>query len=189
MRLFIAVEIEDSNVLSKVISLKNELLSCVRDVRSIKPVEDENIHLTIRFLGEVSEALIPSIKSCLRKCEEVSSFRIVLRGVGAFPSTSRPRVVWVGVSEGVNELKLLRKLLDKCLNTIVRPERQEFVPHITIARIKSRGYDPRCLSNFFQTYTDVELGTTSVTMVKLKQSILRPQGPVYRDVFTIKLKG
>ncbi len=188
MRLFIAVEIEDQGVLSKIISLKNQLITCSKGGRGIKAVEDENIHLTIRFLGEVSEALIPSIKACLDRCSEINSFTMKIKGIGAFPSFSRPRVIWVGVDQGVNELKNIRKILDRCLNTIVRPEPQEFVPHITIARIKSRNYDVRCLSNFIETYRDYEIGETPVTMVKLKQSILRPQGPIYKDVATVRLR-
>ncbi|OYT48518.1 MAG: RNA 2',3'-cyclic phosphodiesterase [Desulfurococcales archaeon ex4484_42] len=187
VRLFIAVEIENTETLRRIINLRDELLTCSKGGRGIKGVEDENIHLTIRFIGEVSEALLPSIINCLKPCGELKSFMMEVKGVGAFPSISRPRVIWVGVSKGSDELKMIRKIIDKCLNQIVRPEPQEFVPHITIGRIKG-SYDRMCLQNFLNTHVDEVIGESKVTKIKLKRSILRPQGPEYHDVYEVNLR-
>ncbi len=187
IRLFIAVEVEDEETFRRIIKLRDELLTCSKGARGIKGVEDENIHLTLRFIGEVSEALLPSIMSCVKGCSNFESFEIEVKGVGAFPSYSRPRVIWVGVGRGADKLKLLRRILDKCLNQIVKPEPQEFIPHITLGRIKG-SYDRVCLQTFINTHADEVIGTSKVTKVKLKRSILRPQGPEYHDILEVSLK-
>jgi len=187
VRLFVAIEIENEDVWRRVIELRNELLSCSRGGRGIKGVEDENIHLTIRFIGEVDESLVPSIINCIRECERFKSFTMEVSGVGVFPSLSRPRVVWIGIGEGSEELKIIRKTVDECLNKIVKPEHQEFVPHITIGRIKG-GYDKLCLQNFISSHSNEVLGKSKVTKIKLKRSILRPQGPEYHDLYEVRLK-
>ncbi len=187
LRLFIAVEIENPDVLKKIIALRDELLSCSKGSRGIKGVEDENIHLTIRFLGEVPESLVPMIRNCLNECKNISKFEIEIRGVGAFPSVSRPRVIWVGISKGIEELKTLRRMIDRCLGAMVRPDDKEFVPHITIGRIKG-SCDRACLASFINSHSDELLGTSPVTKVKLKRSILRPQGPEYIDIYEVELK-
>ena len=187
LRLFIAVEIESNDVLKKIIELRDELLSCSRGGRGIKGVEDENIHLTIRFLGEVPESLIPVIRNCLNECRGIGKFNMEIRGVSAFPSVVKPRVVWVGVSSGINELRAIRKTIDKCLGNMVKPDDKEFVPHITIGRIKG-SYDRACLASFINSHSDELIGTTPVTKVKLKRSILRPQGPEYIDIYEVELK-
>ncbi|OYT52068.1 MAG: RNA 2',3'-cyclic phosphodiesterase [Desulfurococcales archaeon ex4484_204] len=187
VRLFIAIEIEDEDVLRRVIALRDEVLGCSKE-REIKGVEDENIHLTLRFIGEVSESLVPAIINCLDRCSKYSQFTMELRGVGVFPSLSRPRVIWVGVKGGASELKTLRGVLDDCLRDIKRPEHQEFVPHITIARVKRR-ISGSCLRDFIMSHSDDLVGTSRVTKVVLKRSILKPQGPEYIDIHTVKLKG
>ena len=185
IRLFIAVEVEDTDVLRKIIAIRDQIVACGRG-RGIKIVEDENIHLTLRFIGEVSEALLPSIEKCLDICASFKKFRVVIKGVGAFPSLSRPRVIWVGIDEGVSQLRQMRIVLDKCLRGIVQPDRHEFTPHITIARVKG-SINRECLLSVIKENQDLIIGKYVVTSIKLKRSILRPQGPLYVDLKTVKL--
>ncbi len=185
IRLFIAVEIEDANVLKRVISFRDQVIACGRG-GGIKAVEDENIHLTIRFIGEVPEALLPSIEKCLDLCASVKKFKVIVKGVGAFPNISRPRVIWVGVEEGADKFRQLRRILDECLKDIVRPDKHEFTPHITVARIKG-GVDRECIASLISENQDQIFGEYTVTTVKLKRSILRPQGPLYIDLKSVKL--
>ena len=185
IRLFIAVEVEDANVLKRIITFRDQVVACARG-RGVKAVEDENIHLTIRFIGEVPEALLPSIEKCLDLCASVKKFKVIVKGVGAFPSLSRPRVIWVGVEEGADQFRQLRKILDNCLKDIVSPDKHEFTPHITIARVKG-SIDRECLASLISENQDLVFGEYTVTTVKLKRSILRPQGPLYIDLKSVKL--
>ncbi len=184
MRVFIAVEIENRDVLNKLISIKREIESC--GGRAIKPVEDENIHLTIRFIGEVPESYLPRIRECMDMMRAVKRFSMTVAGIGVFPNPARPRVIWAGVVDGVKELKELRTIADKCLRGIAQPDRHGFSPHITLARVKSRVGS--CMRDVIERYTDTVMGETPVTRVVLKQSKLTPRGPIYTDLYTVDLE-
>ncbi len=187
MRAFTAVEIEDMETLSKILDFKSRVVSCSKN-RGLKPVEDENIHITLRFLGEVPEDSIPSIIACIKTAEVFNPFNIEVKGVGAFPTLSRPRVIWVGVSAGGEKLKALRDMMEACLKPFAKPDRNEFTPHITVARVKGR-VDLACLRDLVESYADFIFGQSPVTEVKLKKSVLRPEGPIYTDVLRVRLKG
>ncbi len=186
MRLFVAVEIEDPTTLTNIIKFRDSVLAC-SDSRGFKGVEDENIHITIRFIGEVPDPYVKDVSKCLERAASIPRFSIRVKGVGAFPSLSRPRVIWVGISEGANFLKKLRDMLEPCLRSYAKPDHAEFRPHITVARVKGR-FDRACLAEVMRTYEDFEFGLFTVTKVVLKRSILRPQGPLYIDVESVDLK-
>ncbi len=184
LRLFVAVEIEDRSTLARIIGIRNRVSSLGAD---LKPVEDENIHLTLRFLGEVEEQLIPSI---YRAVDELSTFRqftMMVRGLGAFPNNRNPRVVWVGISEGSETLRSMRSAIDRGLRGLkIYEDEHSFHPHITIARIRGRS-NIDILSRFIEENTDLELGSSPVTKVVLKKSILTPRGPIYSDLRIVPL--
>ncbi|MEM0361426.1 MAG: RNA 2',3'-cyclic phosphodiesterase [Sulfolobales archaeon] len=182
VRLFIAVEVEDRNVFEKILNIKKRVEACSSEV-GLKAVEDENLHITLRFIGEVDEALVSDVIKALECVSNYRKFLIRFKGVGAFPSVGRPRVVWLGVTEGVTQLKLIRDCVEVGLRRLgLRPEREEFTPHLTLARVKE--FRPsRCLSDFFTGFSDVDVGTSPVTKVVLKKSVLTPKGPIYSDLF------
>ncbi len=186
MRLFVAVGIEDSAVLKKVIEFRDAILACSKGARGIKGVEDENIHITIRFIGEVPEAMLDDIKACVDRASRVPKFKVRVKGVGAFPNALRPRVIWVAVEEGSEGLKELHRTLEPCLRSFAKPERGEYMPHITVARVKG-GVDRQCLAKLMREYRDEDFGSFTVTCVKLKRSILRPSGPIYSDLYKVSL--
>ncbi len=186
MRLFVAVEIEDENVLKGVVGFRDAVVACSRQ-RGIKGVEAENIHLTLRFIGEVPESYLPQISECVKRAGEYVKFQVRIEGVGAFPSVSRPRVLWVGITEGFDKLRVMRDGLEQCLRSYAQPDREEFVPHITVGRVKG-SFDVSCLRNVLASYENLTFGSSQVTQVKLKRSVLRPEGPVYTDVVVVRLK-
>ena len=187
MRLFTAVEIENEEALNKIIKVKNAISSC-GSRRALKPVEDENVHITLRFIGEVSDESLPEIIECVRSVEAIKSFTIEIRGVGAFPTISKPRVIWVGIDEGAEELRKLKELMDPCLNPYAKPERNPYTPHITIARVKGR-INSECFRGIIDAFGNELFGHSTVISVKLKRSILKPEGPVYSDAYVARLEG
>ncbi|MEM2006735.1 MAG: RNA 2',3'-cyclic phosphodiesterase [Sulfolobales archaeon] len=186
IRLFVAVEIENTESWRRIIEFRDAIASCSID-SGIKPVEDENIHITLRFIGEVSESYLPRIVGCLRVVENFKKFHISVHGAGAFPNTAKPRVVWVGVKDGAEVLKNIRNSFESCLKTIAKEDHEEFIPHITVARIKGR-YKPDCLATCLRRYEFVDFGISPVTQVKLKRSQLTPKGPIYTDVVVFRLR-
>lgn len=186
VRLFIAVEIEDREVLERIIKIKNMIEACSSDI-SLKVVEDENLHITLRFIGEVDEALVSDLTKVLSCVTSYKKFVVRFKDIGAFPSISRPRVIWLGISEGVTQLKLLRDCVERGLKSLrIQADREDFTPHITLARVKELK-PSKCLSKLFTELSDVDVGTSPVTRVKLKKSVLTPRGPIYSDIFEAML--
>ncbi len=184
LRVFIAIDVEDPLLLSRLERVKEAL---VATGVPMKPVETQNIHLTLRFIGEVErhrvEEIIEGVLSNIKR----PGFQIVLKGLGAFPSTARPRVVWVGVSEGSEELASLHDEIEAGLRRLgFQPQRERFVPHITLARIKGSRNLP-ALIRIIEEYADYEFGAMRVSSVRLKKSTLTRRGPIYETLWEVKL--
>lgn len=149
----------------------------------VKPVEDENLHITIRFLGEVNNALLGEVKENLGRLS-FTKFKIHIKGVGAFPSPSSPRVIWVGIEEGGDELRKLHESVERLIGKYGVPDERGFVPHITVARVKAKG---EALSKILMQWRDFEFGWQDVDKVVLKKSTLTPRGPIYENLLIVPL--
>ncbi len=172
MRLFVAVDISDD--------LRDKLTPVVNEMSKfggVKAVEPQNLHITLLFLGEVKEERVGAIENELSQVE-FKPFTIRVRGVGAFPNPSSPRVVWVGV-ENDGELKKLADSVYQQLKKLGFKRDKDFSAHITVARVKKRSSS---IVEFIKKYSTAEFGEMEINCFKLKQSILRPQGPIYKDV-------
>ncbi|WP_169302151.1 RNA 2',3'-cyclic phosphodiesterase [Aeropyrum pernix] len=182
VRVFIAVDIEDPIVVGRLARLRD---SIAHTGVPMKTVEDENFHITLRFIGEVSEPVAAEIGERLASIR-FERFRIELRGLGAFPRPDRPRVVWVGVGGGAGELRRIRDEVERILTSMgFSPEKQEFHPHVTLARIKGARNLP-ALVKLLREMGDVEVGSVEVSSIRLKQSILTRQGPIYKTLYEVK---
>ncbi|MEM1559946.1 MAG: RNA 2',3'-cyclic phosphodiesterase [Ignisphaera sp.] len=189
IRCFVAIEVEDQRTLTEVLKIKHRLEDLDLDIKS---VEDTDIHLTIRFLGHISLSSIEVIESVLQNIgQTMNRFEIEIRGFGAFPSINKPRVIWVGLSKGSEHLHNIRRILDNEIRRRnlrdVFEDQHEFSPHITLARVRSFK-NIHLLYDLFKQYSDYIFGQSIVTKIKLKQSILTPQGPIYRDLFITDLR-
>jgi 2'-5' RNA ligase len=185
LRTFIALELENVRVKEEISRVQKELLSLGIEA---KPVEQMNLHFTLRFLGEIEESVTKSVTSALSeiKCEP---FKVVYRGLGAFPSISRINVVWVGVDEtsSKNICSLWEKVelgLEKA--GLGRGER--FGPHLTILRVKS-GLHRVELADALRKYSNTFFGEEQVSKLKFKRSVLTPKGPIYSDLHILDFGG
>lgn len=180
-RAFIAVDIDP---LPPLLDFNRELM----DVgRGLKPVEMESVHITLKFLGDIDDALVPRIVECMRSSATgISPFEIRVQGSGVFPSRSNAKVVWAGL-EGAEPLRLMTQRLESCLEPLGFPnEDREFKAHLTMARVK----DPRASADAARVadlYKEIEFGTQPVRELRLKKSVLSPRGPTYSDVATVLL--
>ncbi|MCE4627825.1 MAG: RNA 2',3'-cyclic phosphodiesterase [Desulfurococcales archaeon] len=182
LRVFIAIDVEDPLLLSRLERVKEAVIATGAPM---KPVETQNLHITLRFIGEVPRSTVEEIAGLL-KTLSFKPFRIKLQGLGAFPSPTRPRVVWVGVSEGAEELERLHGEIEKGLSGLgIRPDRQRFHPHLTLARIKGSRNIHR-LARLIAELQDVEIGEMLVDRIRLKRSILTRQGPIYETLEEVR---
>jgi 2'-5' RNA ligase len=175
IRSFVSVDVDDSKALDAL-----ELAqSCLENTGAdLKLVERENIHLTMRFLGDVHENLLDEVID-LFSCIVTEKFSMKLIGLGVFPSIRRPRVVWVGITKGAEELNgIFESLEPKLVELGFKREKRGFKPHITIARVRS-GRNRDLLVQEVLRGGEETFGEFTICSVKLKKSVLTPRGPIY----------
>ncbi len=145
----------------------------------VRWVAIENMHLTLIFLGEVKEDFLNKVKEQLISAVQmVKPFEANLNGLGAFPSQKSPRIIWIGMDKGKNEVIDLQSKVEKSLMTIgCRPEDRKFHPHLTIGRVK--GTIKEATNIFEANYTCRDFPVKSIVLFK---STLRPQGPIYEKL-------
>lgn len=181
IRSFISIDLDDTKILSQVESIMSSLVSIGGD---LKPVERENIHLTLKFLGNVSITKLDEVKSALAQVS-FAPFSLEIRGAGAFPNLKRMNVIWVGIEEGWSQVELIYEQTEKLLHQLgFSRETRPFSPHITVARVKS-GRKRDEIAAFLGHLTDESFGTFNVESVRLKQSVLSPSGPKYSTLFEV----
>jgi 2'-5' RNA ligase len=182
MRLFIAVDISD-----ELRERLHELCGLLGKFKGVKPVEIENIHITLMFLGEVPDRRVEIVKEKLRDVK-AEPFKLHLKGIGFFPSASHARVIWVGVGEGKDEISKLAELVGNSMRRLGFKRDKAFVAHATIARVKKiTAEDKRKLLQALEPYMDTDFGWMDVREFKLKKSTLTSSGPIYEDLEIYKL--
>lgn len=174
LRLFIAVEL-DPEIRERLAAIHECLPAST--VRWVRP---ENLHLTLKFLGEVPQERILQIREALeRVAHQHSPLEFVLEGVGAFPDFKRPAVLWVGVSSGQEALRRLARHLERELEGLgARPDKRGFLGHVTLGRVTRPGQAP-LPEQAIRSLASGPLGTGRVAEFCLSSSQLQPTGPVY----------
>jgi 2'-5' RNA ligase len=184
VRSFICVEINNTEVVRQI----EEQIKKTR-FEGVRPVKSNQLHLTLKFLGEVQESRIASIKQAIQSID-FPSFNISLEGIGCFPNLNYIRVVWIGIREGSDNLKQLANMIEEKLNPIGFPrEKRGFSPHLTLARIKKlRNADKKQLTAIIQDSKAISIGVQLIDEFILKKSTLTPKGPIYEDLLVVPMK-
>lgn len=185
MRTFIAIEL-DKEIKKALSKIQDELKTTQADVKWVEP---ENIHLTIKFLGEVEENKIPRISQILKALSsQTKPFTIALSELGAFPGLKYPRVVWIGIAEGKTELSKLAELIENVLVQVKFPkEKRGFSAHFTLGRFRSNK-NKYVLCEKLNTIQVPGL-RQEIKSVALFKSTLTPKGPLYEKISEEKLKS
>ena len=182
IRTFLAFDIDDQKILHKIGHVQRMLANTGAD---LKLVNSQNIHLTIRFLGDIHPPMVDQIFEEMKQVT-FSPFKIELDGVGAFPKPAYPRVVWAGIRDGAKELKNVFEQLEPRLRGLgFQPDNKGFSPHLTIARVRS-GRNKAKLAELIHELMDYEFGTITAGSLKLKKSDLTPRGPIYSNLREVK---
>jgi 2'-5' RNA ligase len=188
LRAFIAVEIPSGIHLA--IEKQTASIRATLNSSLVRWVPRENIHLTLKFLGDVSPANIELLEQMLTAevCQH-RAFEMRFGGLGAFPNPKRPRVIWIGIQAPV-ELEALQHGIEAATATLGYPDEQRpFAPHLTIGRVKqnvnSAGAQ-KIRAALEQTRVG-SLGTSKVSAVHLFKSDLKSEGAVYTKLFSAPL--
>ncbi len=187
-RLFWAVNLP-APLKAKLASLQEKLKQTNADA---KWVEEQNLHLTLQFLGDVDAQKTASLTGNMQNVlDGFPAFRLLLGGLGFFPNARRPRVFWAGITGDLPSLKRLHEQVQKAnLLSGFPAEEREFSPHLTLARLRSN----RGLSALLKAVEELgdsaaDLGELSVTSVDLMKSKLSRRGPTYTVLAAIKLRS
>lgn len=183
-RLFAAIKLNPEQSLLKTYAfLKNNLLG-----DNIAWVDPSKLHITLRFFGEIDNNNIEKIITCLENTSNYcSSFKIELIGIGIFGSRYAPRVIWIGIKKDI----LFDNLINKMFNNLAlighKGDRQNFVPHLTLARI-NKIYDKKRFQQIIKLSSKELLQEIHVTEFSLFESTLTKNGANYSTIQSFKLK-
>ncbi len=160
--------------------------------RFIKWVSPENLHLTLKFLGNISAVQVEDVTTMIKEVARGHSpFHLEFRELGAFPGLKQPLIIWIGIAGEVETFSLLQQKIDSSLASLGFPrEDRPFVPHLTLARLKEgtlyrerKDFGARVVS------ADIEIDyPLDVTTVSLMKSQITPQGAIYTRLSAIGLR-
>lgn len=175
-RAFISADIQPS---PNLVSILSQLSGSKADLKAVKP---DLLHLTLKFLGETDEAAIEEVdRRMIRACEGIPEFKIRLKGMGAFPSLSDIRVVWVGIEDGRALVQIATRLDEYLKELGFERDKHGFKPHLTVARVRS-GRNIANVQEILRTNAVSDFGEYLVDRIRLKKSVLSPKGPTYSVV-------
>src|SRR5713226_2994122 len=174
MRLFVALEIPST--------VRENLADLLRFLRAVSPqtrwVRPENLHVTLKFIGEVPEAKFAAIRNALAGARSDQPVTLDFRGLGFFPNEKHPRVFWAGI-EASSNLKDLAADIDRATEKLGIPrEQRPFSPHLTLARFEPPG-PPEKLRSAIQENAAREFGSLHTSRIHLIESKLKPSGAEY----------
>jgi len=175
IRGFIAFDIDNNTILQKIADTQSLLAKTGADLKLVEP---KNIHITIRFLGNITPATAEKIHEEMKKLQ-FTPFEVKICGTGAFPHLRYPRVLWAGITQSVEQLQSIFNQLEPRLRSLgFAPDPKGFSPHLTIARVRS-GRNKAELAKCILENANTEFGVIRAECLRLKKSDLTPKGPIY----------
>ncbi|MCW4009363.1 MAG: RNA 2',3'-cyclic phosphodiesterase [Candidatus Bathyarchaeota archaeon] len=175
VRAFLAFDIDSDAVKKKLTYMQTQAVQTGADLKLVEP---ENIHMTIRFLGDITLNMADKIFEEMQKTQ-FKPFPVQLTGLGVFPSLSYPRVVWAGIALGADQLQNVFEQIEPRLQKLgLTPDNKAFSPHLTIARVRSARNKPQ-LAEFVTKNAKYDFGAVEARCLRLKRSQLTPKGPIY----------
>lgn len=162
-------------------TVRREIAALAEPIAGIGWTPIDNLHLTLRFIGETEDARLPQVEAALARVR-VESFILPVAGVGTFPPRGRPKVLWVGLGQAHTRLFQLRQQVDDALLTFALDlDVRHFHPHFTLGRLRE-DLDEKALARFLRKYTEFEAPPFRVDSFQLYASELSAHGARYRVV-------
>ena len=189
-RLFVALPITET-VRGEIAGVQNELRDALSS-RAVRWTRTDQLHLTLKFLGDVAVDRVDLLTGFVRKaCAEISSLSLTAEKLGCFPNDRRPRVIWIGVRDNPPQLEYLQKTIDTATAKFGSAEREmDFKGHITIGRVKEiNAFERKTLGSFFSKHRATNFGTWTANQVKIVRSELSDSGATHKDVMAIPLSA
>lgn len=185
IRTFIAISLPES-VIDAIGKMQKKVKKSGFKMRWVKP---ENIHITLKFLGDIHPDMIQPIVNCMDRCgKEYYPVTLFSKGIGVFPGLKRPRVLWAGIDGETSALRTIQEQLDGQLGkTGIPKENRPFKGHLTIGRFKGNA-DSRKLVSVIREFSVFETESFSAATLSLYKSDLTPSGAVYTQIAAAPLQ-
>lgn len=182
VRAFLAIDLDDD--------LKPKINKIIKEFKQIdtriKYVELTNLHLTLKFFGEIDTAGLELLEEKIAKVvSEFKPFNVKIKSCGAFPNNNHIKVIWVGIDDD-SIIRDLHDKLDKEFTKLGFDKDKKFSTHLTIGRMKS-AKNKNQVKSTIEEFSDVEIGEMTVNNIVLKKSTLKPSGPIYEDLKVFEL--
>lgn len=183
IRAFIAVDLDDP-VIETICNVVEILKPRITEIRWLRK---ENLHLTLKFLGNIAESQVEPIAAALRHPVGLfSPCTISAKGLGVFPDFRRPKILWVGLT-GDQLVQLAAEIESALMPLGFTPENRAFTPHLTIGRWREGSRPAKNLRQEIDNLNDFEFGACAIRQIVLFQSVLKPEGASYSQLRTIQL--
>lgn len=177
VRSFLAIEV-DNDLIPQITDVQKEFK---KTNTRIKYVPQENMHLTLKFFGEIDGEMIEDISLAVEKViKNYSSFDLNIENCGCFPNRNVIKVLWLGLREG-SPITSLQKDLDKEFRKLGFKKERNFISHLTIGRVKSPK-NKKEIREKIDEFENVKIGKMTVSRIHLKKSTLTPDGSIYEDI-------
>lgn len=155
----------------------------------VRWVENRNLHLTLKFLGDVESVELPKVIDTVKQAVAgINAFDLHYRGAGAFPDDENPRTIWLGVDDGAPQIIEVHRRVEDALDQIgFRAENRRFRPHVTLGRVRDTRHAKRDLKDLLAQYADFEGGISLVDELVVFSSELNEDGPHYEPIGHVEL--
>ncbi|MFW9922090.1 MAG: RNA 2',3'-cyclic phosphodiesterase [Candidatus Thorarchaeota archaeon] len=184
IRSFFAIDLESNEIKDKITSIQKKLAD---PTGYIAYVAAWNLHLTMKFLGDIEENIVPALQKEMAKIT-LPKFTIEFQGLGCLPSYNRINAIFLDITKGQEELKTLaEKIETACTKFGIKKEDRPFIAHLTIGRVKKIGEKNQLIATI-KGMSQEYFGKMEVKNFKLKKSVLGRDGPTYTNLFEIKLE-
>lgn len=182
VRSFLAIEV-DENLIPQILDVENEFK---KTDTKVKYVPARNMHLTLKFFGNIDEDMIEDIGDAVeRVIIRYNSFDLDIENCGSFPNQKVIKVIWLGLREG-SPITQLQKDLDKEFKKLGFKKERNFISHLTIGRVKSPK-NKNQIKDKIEEFRNIKIGRMTVKSLHLKKSTLTPDGPIYEDIRVFNL--
>jgi len=177
-RLFVAIDLPES--------IKRLLVDLDPQIRGVRWIEPDKMHLTLGFFDNVADAVDLTFREKLSAIV-FGAFFLPIIGVGTFPPKGKPTIIWIGVGRGHPHLfQLHKRVQEAALGAGIEPELRPFHPHVTLARCQR--ISPQTVGKFLKTNVDLDAGMVHVESFHLYSSKLTPAGPIHTRELTISAR-
>ena len=184
-RIFIALPINDDEIIQSLTGVADNFAKYKSILKIVPPT---NYHITVKFFGQVESSIVESLTKSFMSINQLNAVNYHIDKIGTFSNKNNPSVIWAGLKCSEEPFaKIINSINELSLLFGFHPEKRNFVPHLTLARIKNNAKLPAELKNYLNSKIEVKFSSGQFNELILFESVLQKTGPEYKKLGVIKL--